>query len=103
MLVKTVSFNDFLEEFIRYGRADSFSYKAKKALYNYLNELSDDIGEPIELDVIGLCGEFTEYDSIEEFNHDYSYTIDEINSIDEIEYYTTVIRIDDERFIIQDF
>jgi len=103
MLVKIVSFYDFLKEFEKHDRADSFSYKAKKALYEYLNQLSDDIGEPIELDIIGICGEFTEYESLEQFNHDYSYSIDEINSIDEIEYYTTVIKIDDEQFIIQDF
>lgn len=99
MLVKKVNFNDFLQEFKEYGREDSFSYEGKKALFNYLEEL----GEPIKLDVIGLCCEYTEYNSLQEFNNDYGYTIDEINSIDEIEYYTTVIRIDEEAFIIQDF
>ncbi len=103
MLVKEVYFNDFLEEFKKYGREDQFSYEGKRALYNYLNELSEDIGEPIELDVIGICCEFTEYDSLEAFNNAYGYTIDEISSIDEIGYYTTVIPIDDESFIIQDF
>ena len=103
MLVKIVSFYDFLKEFEKHDRADSFSYEGKKALYNYLYELGEDIGEPIELDVIGLCGEFTEYDSIEEFNHDYSYSIDEINSIDDIYDYTIVIPIDEKSFIIQDF
>lgn len=103
MLVKKIYFNDFLEEFEKYGREENFSYEGKKALFNYLNELGEDLGEPIELDIIGLCCEFTEYENLEEFNKDYGYTIDEINSIDEIEYYTTVIRIDEKRFIIQDF
>jgi len=103
MLVKKVSFNDFLEEFEKYGRENQFSYDGKKALFDYLEELSEDLGEPMELDIIGLCCEFTEYQSLQEFNDDYGYTINEINSIDEIEYYTTVIRIDDESFIIQDF
>ena len=103
MLVKTINFNEFVNEFYKFNRENQFSYEAKKALFNYLNDLSDDIGEPIELDIIGICSEFTEYQSIEEFNHDYGYTIDEINSIDEIEYYTTVIRIDEDKFIIQDF
>ena len=102
MLVKKVSFNDFLEEFEKHERGDQFSYQGKKALYEYLNELGEDLGEPIELDVIALCCEFTEYSSLQEFNNDYGYTIGEINSIDEIEYYTTVIKID-ESFIIQDF
>ena len=104
MLVKTVSFNDFLEEFKEYGREEQFTYEGKRALYNYLNEFSEDIGEPIELDVIGLCSDFTEYSNLKEFNKDYGYTIGkDIDSIDDIYYYTTVISIDGEAFIILDF
>ena len=104
MLVKKVYFNDFLEEFEKHGRKDQFTYEGKKALFNYLNELGEDLGEPIELDVIALCCEFTEYNSLKEFNDDYSYIIgDDIDSIDDITYYTTVIKIDEDKFIIQDF
>ena len=100
MLVKRVSFYDFVEEFKKFGREDQFSYEGKRALFDYLNELSEDIGEPIELDIIGICCDFTQYDSIEEFNHDYQLDLDDI---DDINYYTIVIRIDEDRFIIQDF
>lgn len=104
MLVKKVSFNDFLEEFRRYGRDDNFSYEGKKALFNYLNELGEDIGKPIELDIIGICCDFTEYACLEEFNNDYSYSVGyDVDSIDDIQDYTTVIKIDEDRFIIQDF
>ena len=103
MLIKKVYFNDFLEEFKKYDREDQFSYEGKKALFNYLNELGEDLGEPIELDIIGLCCDFTEYNSLEEFNDAYGYSVDEVNSIDDISYYTTVISIDDESFIIQNF
>ena len=102
MLVKRIGFNEFLEEFKRYEREDQFTYEGKKALFEYLNELSEDMGEPIQLDVVALCCEFTEYESLQEFNNDYSYSIDEVNSIDDISYYTVVIPID-ESFIIQDF
>lgn len=103
MLIKRISFNDFLEEFKKYNREDAFTYQGKKALYNYLNDLSDDIGEPIELDIIGLCCEFTEYSNLEEFNKDYGYSIDDIEDIDDISDYTILIKIDNESFIIQDF
>ena len=103
MLVKKIYFNDFLEEFEKYGREENFSYEGKKALFNYLNELGEDLGEPIELDVIALCCDFTEYGCLEEFTDTYGYSVDEVNSIDDIKYYTTVIPIDDESFIIQDF
>jgi len=103
MLVKQVTFSDFLKEFEEFGRENHFSYEGKKALYDYLNELSDDIGEPIELDIIGICCDFTEYASLEEFIDAYGYSINKIDSIDDIQYYTTVIQIDDESFIIQNF
>ena len=100
MLVKSVSFYDFVKEFEEFGREGQFSYEGKKALFEYLNELAEDMGEPIELDIIGICCDFTEYESLEEFNHDYQL---DLNNIDDINYYTIVIRIDEDRFIIQDF
>jgi len=105
MLVKTVSFSDFVEEFRNYGREDQFSYEGKKALYDYLNDLSEDIGENIELDIIGICCDFTEYGSLKEFVNDYSYTIgkEDINDIEDIRDYTVVIPIDSQSFIIQSF
>ena len=104
MLVKKVSFFDFVEEFRRYGREGQFSYEGLKALFEYLEELAEDLGSPIELDVVGICCDFTEYSCLEEFIDDYSYSIgDDINSLDDIQDYTTVIKIDDNRFIIQDF
>ena len=103
MLVNRVSFNDFLEEFEKYGREDNFSYQGKKALYEYLNELGEDIGEPIELDIIGICSDFSEYENLKELNKDYGYTIGNIDCIEDLEHYTIVIPIDEKSFIIQDF
>ena len=103
MLVKEVSFYDFLREFEEFGRANNFSYEGKRALYDYLSELAEDLGEPMELDVIAICCDFTEYNSIEEFNNNYSHAIGEIKSIEDIDYYTIVIPINKDSFIIQDF
>lgn len=103
MLVKKVYFNDFLDEFEKHGRENQFSYEGKKALFDYLNQLSEDIREPIELDVIAICCDFTEYGCLEEFTDAYGYTVGEVDSIDDIQDYTIVIKIDDESFIIQDF
>ena len=104
MLVKEISFNNFLEEFRNYGREDQFSYEGKKALYDYLNDLSEDLGEPLELDIIGICCDFTEYSNLEEFSNDYSYTIGEdIDDMEDVRDYTTVIPINSKSFIIQNF
>lgn len=61
MIYQEVSVNDFRDAFIRMDR-HVFSYRGYEALYNWLN----DLGEDIELDVIALCGEFNEltYDEV---------------------------------------
>jgi|SRR5690606_7441880 len=100
MIVKEVTFYDFLKEFEEFGREDQFSFEGKKALFDYLNELSDDLGEYIELDIIAISCGFVEYESIEEFNHDYQLDLDDI---DDVQDYTTVIPIDGKSFIIQVF
>lgn len=41
----------------------SWSYGATKALFDYYEQLSDDIGEDIELDRVAIRCEWTEYDS----------------------------------------
>ena len=53
------------------GRPDQFSLNGFKALFDYLNNLSDDIGRPIELDVVALCCDYTE-DSYSNIAKDYS-------------------------------
>tara|TARA_R100001460_G_scaffold65447_1_gene105780 strand:- start:312 stop:611 length:300 start_codon:yes stop_codon:yes gene_type:complete len=90
----------FRDAFHKMGRGEQFSYAGLSALYDYLEQLGDDIGEEIELDVIALCCEYAEYDSLAEFREDYG---EEYNTMDNIEYKTTVIMIDDESFIIRQF
>lgn len=53
----------FADAFRRMGREDQFSREALEALFNYLEEYEQDTGEDLELDVIGLCCDFTEYES----------------------------------------
>ena len=62
-LIKTMYVSDMHHAFETMGRAKQFSYQAREALYEYLNELSEDIGEPIELDVIAICCDYSEFDS----------------------------------------
>ena len=47
-------------------RPDNFSYDGLNALYDYLEQLEDDMGEEIELDVIAICCDYSEmsYDEI---------------------------------------
>jgi hypothetical protein len=59
------------DEFNRYGRKDQFTYHAYDALFDYYNELGDDTGQPIEFDVVAICCEWTEYDSLRELAEAY--------------------------------
>lgn len=59
-LVLSVNETLFIDMFRKYNRIDNFTYQGLQELFNYLDNLADDIGEPIELDVIGLCCEYYE-------------------------------------------
>ena len=58
----------FIDRF-RLIRPKNFSYEALLALYDYIiKEEEEANGEEIELDIIRLCGDFTEYATLEEYN-----------------------------------
>ncbi len=59
-ITQTVNSYHFERAFVNAGRGNQFSYDALQALYEYLESLSDDLGEDIELDVIALCCEWQE-------------------------------------------
>ena len=95
---QTVNEHTFHRAFERL-RPDQFTYQGLNALYDYLTDFEDGTGEEVELDVIGICCEYREYDNLQEYNQDYDYC----ESISQIQELTTVIPIDTESFIIQQF
>ena len=96
---QTVDFYMFAEAFNNM-RPNNFSSQGLQALFDYLDELEDSLADEFELDVIAFCGEYSEYESLEEFQLDFG---EEYKSLEDIENKTTVIMIDDESFIIQVF
>ncbi len=91
-----VTVYDFINSFNKV-RPDNFSYDGLRALYDYLeNECEPEF----TLDVIALCCEFTEWENLEEFQDNYS---GDYESLDDINNETTLIIIDDDRFITLDF
>ena len=97
---KTITLYDFRNEFqaIKPGQ---FSYEGLAALFEYFEDLESQTGEEIELDVITICCEYTEYEDLESFWQDYDK--DEFETMEDIEQRTTVIGVDEERFIIVSF
>ena len=48
--------SQFRDQFHRAGRGDQFSHEALGLLFDYLN----DCGSDVEMDVVGICCEFSE-------------------------------------------
>ena len=93
----TVNQTDFIDAFKKL-RPDNFSYEGLESLYNYLTDYEQDTGTEIELDVIALCCDYSEYKDLEEYKQNYS----SINSIKDIQDATTYIPIfKSDRFITQ--
>ena len=78
----------FREAFRLAGRMDQFSYEGLEVLFDYLDNLSEDTGEPIELDVVALCCEYYE-SSIEELIDNYNIDVSDADG-DENEIKTIV-------------
>lgn len=83
---------------------DNFTYAGAVALMEYLDNLSDDIGENIEYDPIAFCCEYSEYEDLEELQEVYP----DIESFDDLEDNTSVIYIngyqdEESPFIILDY
>jgi len=94
----TVYFTDFERAFRDYDRSENFSHLGLCTLFDYLEELEEETGEETELDVIAICRDFTEYESLEAFRADYG---DCYKSIEDIDRNTTVIVIEGtSRFIV---
>ena len=47
-------------EFNRYDRSENFTPAGVRVLFDYLEEISEESGEDINLDIIGLCCDYSE-------------------------------------------
>jgi len=106
---KQINFYDFERAFVNMGRENQFTYEGKKALFEHLEEYEESTGHKIELDVIAICCDFQEFESLEDFKCQYG---DEYETFEDIEYHTFVIPVNVDysskganikSFIIQNF
>lgn len=111
-IIERVSLDRFCESFSE-SYKNNFSYEGKKALFKYLERLSEDIGEPIELDPIALCCEYAEYENAVSAYSDHNTGTLDIEGEDEeemeaqalawLEDWTQVIPVEGGGVIIQSF
>ena len=78
----------------------NFSYEGLNSLFDYLEELEEDMGKEMEFDPVAICCEYSEYENLEEIKKTY----DCIENYEDLENNTTIIPIrGTDRLIIQDF
>ena len=91
---KEINLNGFIQEFKNYGR-DYYSIEGYQALFDYYDEID------FELDVITICCEVSEFNKKEmlrEYKHLDCEDIDEL--VDYLEKETTVIKLDDDAYLV---
>ena len=72
-LIQTVDSSDLYHLACRMNRGDCYGYDGWKAIGDYLEELSNDMGENVEIDIISICCEYSMAESTEEFFMEYDH------------------------------
>jgi len=110
-IINETDFKDAFRDYFGGEYKNNFSYEGLGALYKYLEEYEEMAGGKIELDVIALCCEYSEYKDLDEYLNNYNTDInkkdydddDDFNDavLEEIQDKTTFIKIEGtEGFII---
>ena len=97
---KTVTKTDFIKEF---EGIDNFTRKGLIKLFNYFEELEEQIDEEIILDPIAICCMYNEYGNIEELKQDYNLPegLEQIKEF--LDNRTEIVSFEDDCIIIQAF
>lgn len=99
---QTINIHQFRDSF-QAQRPNQFSYSALSALFDYLEELERDLGYEIELDVIALCCDWSEYSSAINACTAWGWTLsDENEALEKLSDNTQVIQFDG-GILVQDF
>jgi predicted ArsR family transcriptional regulator len=110
-IVQTLTQGQFIEAFKQSSRASQFSYEALEAIFNHIEELSDDLGEPVEFDMVAICCEWSEMtwqEIAEQYSVDLSDCEDDDERIEAVEYHLNeqtvgVYRMADDSFVFVAF
>ena len=59
-IVQTLTKSSFIDAFKQSSRKDQFSYEALEAIFDFMEDYSNETGEVVELDIVGTCCEWAE-------------------------------------------
>jgi hypothetical protein len=69
-MYQSINFSSFCDAFRSLDRNEQFTYNAKRALFDYLEDMESQTGQPVELDVVAICCEYSE-STFDEIRRDY--------------------------------
>lgn len=99
----TVCETDFRNAFKETNRQDNFTPYGLGKLFDYLEDYEEQTGEEIELDVIALCCEYSEYESLEELQRNYDVPDDFEEAREYLEQRTQVVCFEENCILIQSY
>lgn len=70
-LIETINPSDLYHMACRMDRGSNFGYNGWKAIGEYLDNLSEDIGEDIEIDIVGICCEYSMSEDVNDWWDEY--------------------------------
>ena len=87
---QTVNESTFIDAFRRHDRMvtddnpdGNFTYDALCALYDFLIEIEESVGEEMELDVVALCCEWSQYKTAVEAANQYGEVVEDCDEPEE--------------------
>lgn len=102
MIIQTIdTASQFRDAFHRMGRGNQFSYEGFQSLFDFLEDITSGC-EPLELDPIALCCDFSEY-TIEELQREYPDHGTNEELIEYLQDNTHLINVDANTYIIASF
>ena len=102
IMYQTITITDFINAFDRADRSANFSNAGLVAIFDFLEDVNPDM----ELDVIGICCDFSEYKDLEELKQDYGYDEDLEEDDEILDYFrdqTIVLELANGGLVIQSY
>ena len=87
-MIQTVTEHDFVSAFLDWDTyKDCFSYEGLKSLFEYFENLIEETGKQIELDVVAISCEYEEFDDVDELERVWGRSLEKVQEV------TTVIPV----------
>jgi hypothetical protein len=110
MIYTTIDKYSFADAFLNSSRKGQFSHEALGAIFEYLEDYSQDSGEDVELDIVAICCDWAEMswqDVVQSYGLDLSHCDTDEERIDAVEEYlqdeTHSVRLSDDSFVFVSF